>query len=269
MSLPERGDFLIYRTPWNTSVANGAAEQNERSIGDTLRLEELADVAALARHRAQDMPRCCRRSSQLAAEGRGGHPRRSGTADAADDSPGTAPDLAKGKGGRMSPNPNIVDRLTVVCGKPDRKGCCKVVAQFDGVDIHHDQIPPFESYRRGLFAQAVRQKIGDRLCNGSRIPTPEFLEAFPGNADDQENLSWIGDIVVEAAHAIECDSESRLVPRIIMADQVESRPREWLWRNRIVLGGVNMLVGLPDHGKSLISLDIAAQDFTGRLLAGL
>ena len=52
------------------------------------------------------------------------------------------------------------------------------------------------------------------------------------------------------------DQPAILTPKIIMADQIEAREREWLWRHKLVMGGISMLCGMPDMGKSLISTDI-------------
>jgi hypothetical protein len=154
----------------------------------------------------------------------------------------------------MSCEPNIMDRFSVVCGRPDRNEKCKVSALFDGKTIHLGHFNPYGQFQRGQFAKAVSAKLHSCIPGWGEYwywRTPE------GN--DYVELVCICDAVMEAADASERDDGTTLVPRIVMADQVEARTREWLWPKRIVLGGVNMLVGLPDHGKSLISLDIAAR----------
>jgi hypothetical protein len=48
-----------------------------------------------------------------------------------------------------------------------------------------------------------------------------------------------------------------------MAD-VEPRDVQWLWKGRIPLGRLTLLVGVPGKGKSFVSMDLAARVSTGR-----
>lgn len=45
---------------------------------------------------------------------------------------------------------------------------------------------------------------------------------------------------------------------------VEQKPIEWAWPGMLPLGMLSLLAGMPDVGKSLVSLDIAARITTGR-----
>jgi hypothetical protein len=54
------------------------------------------------------------------------------------------------------------------------------------------------------------------------------------------------------------------LPKVVRASDIERRQREWLWRHRIVIGGINLLAGMPDQGKSLLGIDIAAAVSRGR-----
>jgi hypothetical protein len=159
----------------------------------------------------------------------------------------------------MSCAPNVENRFTVVCGRLDKIDKCKVSALFDGKAIHHGHFNPYSEPDRTRFAESVSIKMS-KVDPGGWVGhwwTPE------GN--EQAELLFIGEKVVQAAEAIDRDHDTLLVPRLVMADQIEPRPREWLWRHRIVVGGVSMLVGLPDHGKSLISIDIAARISRGTI----
>jgi len=49
------------------------------------------------------------------------------------------------------------------------------------------------------------------------------------------------------------------VPIIVNLADVEPRPVEWLWPNRIPLGKLTMVVGYPGLGKSTLALDIVAR----------
>jgi len=52
--------------------------------------------------------------------------------------------------------------------------------------------------------------------------------------------------------------------RLVRLDQIEERPRNFLWEDRIVLSGLTLLDGDPGKGKSAITYDIAARVTTGR-----
>ena len=45
--------------------------------------------------------------------------------------------------------------------------------------------------------------------------------------------------------------------------EVEMRPIEWLWPDRVAIGKLTMLAGHPANGKSLVTLDMAARISTG------
>ncbi|MCA9279600.1 MAG: AAA family ATPase [Phycisphaeraceae bacterium] len=47
-------------------------------------------------------------------------------------------------------------------------------------------------------------------------------------------------------------------------DSVTPRSMSWLWKDRVILGGVTLLVGKPGDGKSFATADIAARVSTGR-----
>ena len=45
--------------------------------------------------------------------------------------------------------------------------------------------------------------------------------------------------------------------------EVEMKPIEWLWPDRVAIGKLTMLAGHPANGKSLVTLDMAARISTG------
>jgi putative DNA primase/helicase len=164
---------------------------------------------------------------------------------------------------------HFINRLAIECGPADRNGVCKLIAKFDGQELHVDRIPPDENFRREKFSRVVRQKIGDLLCGNSRVPSREYLEAFSLNggaaAASAADMDFvlIGDKVREAAKLAADNSTDWVIPRIVMASEVEPREREWLWPDKIVMGGINLLAGMPDMGKSLIWTDIASRVSNG------
>jgi hypothetical protein len=54
----------------------------------------------------------------------------------------------------------------------------------------------------------------------------------------------------------------------IRLSAVEREPVRWLWDKRIPLGKVTFVTGDPDHGKSVITLDLAARWSTGTPMPG-
>lgn len=55
---------------------------------------------------------------------------------------------------------------------------------------------------------------------------------------------------------------------LICAEDVECLPVEWVWANRIPLGTVTTIAGMPGLGKSTLMSEVAAAVTTGRLLPG-
>lgn len=66
----------------------------------------------------------------------------------------------------------------------------------------------------------------------------------------------MGDVVNVEHHA---DDTLPLEPIITRLSDVQPEPLDWLWPGRLAVGKLNMLVGDPGLGKSLISTDIAAR----------
>ena len=71
-------------------------------------------------------------------------------------------------------------------------------------------------------------------------------------------------------HCIECagmEDDPVHAPeyRIVWASDVEARPVRWLWRERIPIGGLTLLVGRGGRGKSTIVVELAARLSNGQL----
>jgi len=60
------------------------------------------------------------------------------------------------------------------------------------------------------------------------------------------------------------DSPERLAKLECFA-QIQPKPLSWLWWNRFPTGKLSLIVGDPDRGKSLLTIDIAARITTGKL----
>lgn len=56
--------------------------------------------------------------------------------------------------------------------------------------------------------------------------------------------------------------ESEIIYKL--ASEIEEKPVDWLWDQRIVAGAINLLMGYPSEGKSLFSCDLAARISKGQ-----
>jgi hypothetical protein len=158
-------------------------------------------------------------------------------------------------------------RLEIVCGTPDRNGRYRVTALWDGCTLHCDEFPPFESYRRAYFAEAVCSKLKDHLCGGSRIAGPEYLAVFGydpnGNDDADADLKWIGAKVVEAAESAESGDE---LPRPVqIARLVVDHPSlaEPIVEGLLRRGETMNIIADPKRGKSWLAYGLALSVCTG------
>lgn len=55
-------------------------------------------------------------------------------------------------------------------------------------------------------------------------------------------------------------------PKFVSMATVESQEPQWLWENRIPLGGITLLEGDPGHGKSTLTDDLVARLTSGRAM---
>ena len=56
---------------------------------------------------------------------------------------------------------------------------------------------------------------------------------------------------------------AKSTPVLLRMADVETRPVNWLWANRIPAGRITLLVGMPGAGKSFVTTDMAARISTG------
>lgn len=88
----------------------------------------------------------------------------------------------------------------------------------------------------------------------------EFVEAREDT--EPERLGGMIKAMADAAKPLDL---SEYVGGLIVrtASNIQQRPVEWLWRYKLVAGAINLLVGMPNQGKSVLTLDIAARVTTG------
>ncbi len=62
---------------------------------------------------------------------------------------------------------------------------------------------------------------------------------------------------------IEAGKQTPWEPKLLRMADVESRPVNWFWKNRIAAGRLSLLVGMPGCGKSFLTCDMASRVSTG------
>lgn len=97
-----------------------------------------------------------------------------------------------------------------------------------------------------------RERVGGIVLRLAAICTPPV--------DPEEAMK-----IVESALARNANqSFGALSPVLINLSDIAPEPMSWLWPGRIPMGKLTLVVGNPDLGKSLLSIDVAARVTSGR-----
>jgi hypothetical protein len=123
-------------------------------------------------------------------------------------------------------------QFVIECGPPDASGKRLVTAKF-GKRSHRDRFDIDDAFKRGKFRDAV-------------------IEKFEWSQDAHEALE------TKLRAAAESDSVIVECSTVRLSD-VQPEQVEWLWRERIAIGKLTLIVGDPGQGKSFLTLDIAAR----------
>jgi len=88
---------------------------------------------------------------------------------------------------------------------------------------------------------------------------PEFQRYAKLNAETYNGLQ------AEDKETSQADTKPATVETldILRGDSIHIKPVDWLWGERILRGGINLLVGRQNQGKSLAAVDIAARTTKG------
>jgi len=100
-----------------------------------------------------------------------------------------------------------------------------------------------------LLAQATAED--SRLLRAAALPEPKRAPARTGDSGPKPKRPDRETVVGR--------------PVLVNLADVEPEPIRWLWSNRIPLGKLSLIVGDPDQGKSLTTLDFTARVTRGRL----
>ena len=137
------------------------------------------------------------------------------------------------------------DQLRIECGPADGQRRRLVVATLNG-GSHRDRFDTDSDYHRRKFRESVVEKFG-----------------LPDDAHDVIERQVIAAADAEDDRAAGSNAGLWRPKLVTMAD-VESRPIRWLWPERIALGRISLLVGMPGAGKSFLTCDMAARVSTGQ-----
>jgi putative DNA primase/helicase len=133
-------------------------------------------------------------------------------------------------------------------------------------------ILPDNDTKGAKYAQAVARELLTinralrvKILNLPGLPAKgdivEFIEQYEDA--DPKALGGMVDTLADAEPLVE---SSALVGGLITrcASDIVTRDVEWLWPNRFVANAINLLCGMPDCGKSLLTCAIAGNVTTGR-----
>jgi hypothetical protein len=142
----------------------------------------------------------------------------------------------------------------------------------------------FTEYDAWTFSrlQAGKEQPADLASVSPRFQgTARHLARLPledRSAALRAALTWLGnsdaDAILKALAAANPDGpapepeaqESRAGVKLTRASDIESKPVEWLWQDRVPLSALTMFAGDPEVGKSLVTIHLAAAVSTGKSL---
>ena len=115
----------------------------------------------------------------------------------------------------------------------------------------------------GLSDAEARRTIASGL--GSGVQQPRQRPARPGGEPLGVTLSGLERRIGPLGPASDGDAtaEPEAGPVLLSCDEIECRPVEWLWPQRIAMGKLTVWAGNGGLGKSTASLDVAARVTTG------
>src|SRR5262245_38327202 len=84
------------------------------------------------------------------------------------------------------------------------------------------------------------------------------------NAADMPRIGAINE--AETNHTVTSSPRSKAISRT--AAEIELKPTDWLWRERVPMNAISVLAGEPGLGKSLLTIRLVAQLTRGDLRGG-
>jgi len=165
----------------------------------------------------------------------------------------------------------------VRCGLPSiaSKGGSKAAAQTDWsslagreVVILPDNDSPGESYAAELTAilHSLAPPASVKVVRHKRRPSGggDFADLAEEAGEDAPHLKDVIEFLsveapTEAVAKVVTPGESNRGLLIQSFDDIEERETNWLWKNRIIIGGLTIITGPVGNTKSLLTIDLATR----------
>jgi len=112
-------------------------------------------------------------------------------------------------------------------------------------------------------ASTFAQEAGDNTTGWPTLAEKLTRNGLPGQNVLDEVFKWLSIRTEGKGKNRQVESGLREPKLICMAD-VKPELVQWLWKNRIPLGSITLVVGRPGGGKSFLMTDLAARVSTGR-----
>jgi len=141
------------------------------------------------------------------------------------------------------------------------------VAELSGLPEHGDVSDwldegndPEDLWRLAEDAETISPQT---LGSGAMVTLAPVRDSLEASGQDKEPPApLIGEAAGKRKAGKEPDGKyHRLITR--RASDIEPKPIEWFWDQRIPANSLNLLIGMPNTGKSTLTMDIAARVSTG------
>ena len=136
------------------------------------------------------------------------------------------------------------DELSIRCGPADRSGRRLVLVTFGNAEFR-DRFDTDDAYRRQRFRERAIEHLN--LLDDAHESLEQRIVAEADAEDERQD----------------CQSLTASEPVLVRMCDVEARAVDWLWPQRIALGRITLLVGVPGCGKSFLTVDMASRISTG------
>jgi hypothetical protein len=92
----------------------------------------------------------------------------------------------------------------------------------------------------------------------------DWIEAH-GEAAEPQTFREELEALVRQSEEYQTQGENETTPILISMADIQAKPVDYLWNNRIALGRITLFVGEPGAGKSITTMDWASRVSTGTL----
>jgi hypothetical protein len=143
---------------------------------------------------------------------------------------------------------------------PEEDAAWTPYSEHSNVAIHCG--PEGKDNRRKVVAMMNGQRVQDRIDVIAEWMNEKFrTRVINYFGFDEEAHPWLREKINRAAAAADAQASSEPLVQCSTVRLIDVTPEqvEWLWRERIAVGKLTLIVGDPGLGKSFLTLDIAAR----------